>query len=259
MLFFMTFKLLKSLNRHLIITILGMLSCARPASAQLDAAYTQNKTSAWIIGQKIQEQLGLNSGYSITELKGVSLISPRFEISAKIRLLSHFGTLISNTLFAQGASSSQSDNSFSIKGYDRPVIQARQLVYGNFHHGRWYILDLGINLFNIQGYTPELFRFWSGRVALHESIYHKWASPQLELGLAMRSRTENVQPSNLGLIYPPTFDLLLGASKQIKNKFIISTNVKLEQSINKVSVAGSYDSSLLRDFSAPTMVIGNIE
>lgn len=226
------------------------------AIAQVDAAYTQQKDTALLIGQKVQEQLGLGSGYTITELRGVSLISPRFEISLRLRMLSHFGNLLPNNLALTGPNRTEI---FSVAGVDRPSIRARQLVYGDFKNGRWYILDLGLGFFNISGYAPEPFRFWSARIALHESLYNPILSPQFEVGVTMRSRTDTVQSTSLALIYPPTIDLSAGLHKEWNEKFYAAIDFKLDQALTSQTIAGIYDTNTVQAFKTPTVVVGLIE
>ncbi|MBK9295022.1 MAG: hypothetical protein IPM57_11390 [Oligoflexia bacterium] len=226
------------------------------AQAQVDATYAHEKDAAVLLGQKIQEQFGINSGYAITEVRGVTLMSPRFEFSGKIRILARIGNLFTTSLATIGTNPSEV---VSVTGFDRPSIRARQLIYGDFKHGRWYILDLGLALFNISGYAPEPFRYWSARVGLHEALHTPFISPRFEIGLTLRSRSDTVQATGLAFIYPPTFDVSVGFHKEIKEKFYTAFNLKFDQALTNQKVAGIYDRSSIRAFEAPTLLVGFAE
>ncbi len=94
-------------------------------------------------------------------------------------------------------------------------------------------------------------------MGLHESIPWSIVEPQAEIGLTVRSLTEFSQPSNIGLIYPPSLDLLIGIRKKLFHAHTVSlaTNLKAEQSLAETKIAGSYDSSRFVPTGAPTYLI----
>ncbi len=240
-----------------------LLISASSARAAIDAIYLLDQTETLQITQRAQQQLGYASGYIVSDIEGATLISPFFEIGARVRLLARYGGVITSSLAAlvnatgisAPPSSSTTDNYFSFGGYDRPMIRARQLVYGNFDYGRWYLVDLGLAAFNAAGYTSELFRYWSSRVGFHESLQGGWVDTELEVAMTLRSLTQFAQPSNLGLIFPPTVDGSIGFRKNVAGKFPISTDIKFEQALVSTQLAGAYDPSSVPPLGAPTYFV----
>lgn len=156
------------------------------------------------------------------------------------------------------ATSSGYNPTFVTRGWDRPILRARQLIYGDFTHGRWYIVELGLAYFNITGFTAEYYRYWSGRVALHESLAGPWANPYFELGATVRSLTQFTQPSNTGLIYPPSVDILGGLERDFW-KIHAGADIGLEQALTETSVAGSYASNSNKPSGASTRLTAGVE
>lgn len=241
--------------------ILSTLLCifTSQARAHFGNVYSPDTSVTFKAGQRIQEQLGYANGYSITDIEYTQLISPYFEVSIQLKFLTHYGSFITNTFAAVNSIGNVSDN-FEYRGHDRPQIKARQLVYGDFEHGRWFFLDMGLSIFNVVGYNSAFFRYWSGKVGLHEALVFDWGDPQFEVGLNVRSLTDFAQPENIGLIYPPTLDFTVGYQKKFfQRKLHLGFDTKIEQALASVLTAGSYDSSKVKPTGASTYVVGGIE
>lgn len=243
--------------------ILLFLHTPQWADAAIDAVYLSGQSSSIQVAQRAQQQFGYSTGYIVSDFEAATLMSPYFEIGLRIRLLARYGGIVSNSFAAVGtatglaspSSQAAANSDFSFGGYDRPIIRARQLVYGDFKYGRWFLVDLGLGIFNTAGYTSELFRYWSSRVGLHESLRGAFLSPFLELAFTLRSLTQFAQPSNLGLIYPPSVDASLGVAKDIARFFSTTLQLKFEQAVASTQIAGSYNAAAVSPLGAPTYLV----
>ena len=230
-----------------IIMVISAVQITAQASQSTDHAKAPN--NKFTLSQRAQEELGYASGFFITEFQASSLFTPQLDVGVKLRLLSGYGpTTVLNFANTTAPGSQPADKP---TGIDRPIIQAKQLIYGDYVNGRWYILELGLALFNVSGFTSEYYRYWSERSALHEALVGKYFTSNFEIGATIRSLTGFRQPDNTGLIYPPTVDGSAGIERKF-DKIRAAGELKFEQALTETSVAGSFDNNRNKPYGAAT-------
>lgn len=226
------------------------------AATFIDTNYPENRTLALSLSERAQEEIGYASGFSVADVQCSDLFTPNFEMGARIRYVGGYGPAsVFNFATYTGLNVTGPQ---APTGFDRPIIRARQLIYGNFRRGRWYILELGLPLFNITGFVGEYYHYWSQRIALHEALDFSRFNTNIELGATVRSITQYLQPTNTALIYPPTVDFQIGAERDI-HRIHLETDFKAEQSLTSTRTAGSYDDSTVTPYGASTRILFALE
>jgi hypothetical protein len=227
------------------------------AKAEVESHHKSGREGTFAVSQRAQEEFGYSSGFFITDLTYAGLITPQVELGFRFRILTSYGpTTVLN--FARSGNVSNTGNQAQPTGFDRPLIRARQLIYGDFSNGRWFIMELGLALFNVTEFTPEYYRYWSGRIALHELLNYEIFNAYFELGIGVRSLTQFKQPENVGLIYPPTIDALAGIEKDLFGLHV-ATDFRLEQALTETAVAGSFLTANNRPYGATTRLFWAME
>jgi len=234
-----------------------ILVASTPGLAQSEEApYRGANTLAVGFLERAQEEEGYASGFSVTDIAISDQMTPNFDLGMRLRFIGGYGPAsVFNFATYDGINNVGPQ---APTGFDRPIITARQLIYGSFSHGRWYILELGLPIFNISGFIGEYYHYWSQRIALHEALPAKLFNTHFELGATVRSITQFLQPTNTALIYPPTIDGMAGIEKDI-GEVHIATDFKFEQALTDTTTAGSFDNSTTKPYGISTRLQFGLE
>ena len=241
-----------------IICIVLPFAAQPQAFANIDALHLDLRTADFTISQRAQQQLLQTNGFLVTEMGIAYLFTDQLEVGLHLTFLNNYGLITLYNVATAGTVNGPNSPGFSTSGFGRPIVRGRQLIYGNWTHGRWYVIEFGSGFFNMSGFVTEYFRYWSGRLALHEEVPRSLADTYLEIGSDVRSVSQFRSSDNTGIVYPPTVDVTAGIRRVI-GRTHLATDLKFEQALAEIKVGGSYINGVNPPLGASTRAVWAME